>query len=162
FRGLVPGLLALAKSSATGAQLACIRDATAAAREILAGANDEMGAVVVVRFDATSMKSPPANCLKTLGDIESIRVEGAREAYRAGRMIVVVETGFLIIGEKPATVAAALAGRGKGASFGDVALHGDEYVSFHRTMPQEHFTAHGALSESNEQFRIAAEFDLPN
>src|SRR4051794_12426878 len=52
-KDIVPGLLSLAKTSLSDEQVTCIRELSAAVREVLVGANDELGVLGIVRFDPT-------------------------------------------------------------------------------------------------------------
>jgi hypothetical protein len=182
-KDIVPGMLAIGKASLTQTQHGCARDLVASLREVLVGANDDLGVIAIVRYDAASMKTPLGDCLQALLDAKAEPVGGAGESYRAaGRHILVVQ-GIMLVADNDETITKALQAEGSADGGGarsaerpesrlggvggrsppteiDVALAADQFVSVDIRIPRKKVQGHGGIYASSERFKIDADVDV--
>jgi hypothetical protein len=153
---VVPAALALAGAGLSGDQAQCIRGATSSVKDLVLGADDDAG-LLVVRFDEGAFQ--PGPCL-TAAKATPKTLEGAREAYVLNGSIVAHVPGMLLLGPEEYVVRA-LKPRSTPASWpSSVSLGPDEYAAWHLHAGAG-IEGKGSLLASSTRFRVAMEGDLP-
>ncbi len=155
-RSLLPAVLELGKGTLDDAQIQCMRDLLASAKELAAGAHESgESAIVVFRYDEQLAK--PKTCL-VAADAKPIRFEG-RNAYAMKNALLIHEPGLVLFGRPPAIREALRARQGNAVFPASLSLAAEQYVAW--TIKEDDISAQGSLLASDTRFRLDAEADMP-
>jgi type IV pilus assembly protein PilA len=157
---LTPPILALVEASPAEARpkpadIQCIKDVLAAAKEVLVGAVNE-DELVMIRFDEGV--ASPAACLASNGAAPAT-LAGAPDAYRLDHRRIAHFPGLLIIGpEGPVTTAVQQAAPRPVPD--ELSLGDDQYVAWQFTVPGIG-SGKGGLTASASRFRLDVDATIP-
>ncbi|HEY6459305.1 MAG TPA: hypothetical protein VIY73_04115, partial [Polyangiaceae bacterium] len=153
---VVPAVLTLAGAGLSRDQAQCIRGATDSVKDLVLGADDDAG-LVVVRFDESAFQ--PGPCLAAAKATPKT-IEGAREAFAMNDSVVAHVPGMLLVGPEPYVVRALKPRTGPASWPSSVSLGPDEYAAWHLHAGAG-IEGKGSLLASSTRFRLAMEGDLP-
>lgn len=158
--GVVPAVLALADGSTSADGSRCLEALVQTSDEILFGANDELGAVGLIRLDAVRREATLAACRKPFAETKRPPIEGELETYQSGLQVVVVTPDCLIWSQNELGAKAALGARKKEGPLVRAELPVDRYLTYHFASPEDGVEARGGLLARAERFLLDVDVTL--
>ena len=152
---MVPAALTLVRSSVTDGQAECLRGAAASVREVVFGADDQGGGMLIASYDDAAFD--PLLCLRAEG-ATPVQLPGATQALALSDSLIAHVPGLLLLGPEPSMKRALGGHTGTSVFPPELALANNEYVTWSATIEQD--ALHGTVLASSERFRIGVEANV--